>query len=475
MSIDHVRAVADAVLYEGYVLYPYRASSSKNQSRFQFGVLGPPKAHRDSYAESPTMSMQCVVRDDAGLGSVTVHVRFLQMQTRHTERLTVERVFELVDKLTVDGQDVLSWDEAVECEKTLPINDLAEARSTSIEIPGGEDVEEVHDSTGAIVGRIVRQRKPLSFEIETRTTSVRGFTVLTVTVHNTHPDAVSTKSDALHRSMVGSHVLLQASNASFVSVLDPPVDAADVVSQCEQQRCWPVLAGSPGSHDVMLGSPIILYDYPEIAEQSRGAFFDSTEIDELLTLRVMTLTDEEKAEASATDPRARDIIDRCDQMSDDDLFMMHGVLRDPYGTPTGSAEGIGVAAEVDGLDRVPEYSTPDIETNPQRNDVPWWSREAETSVSPDTDCVVVDGVPVARGSTVRIRPKHKADAQDMFFDGREAWVTSIHFDVDGHTHVGVVLTDDPAAELLDSYGRSLYFAPDEVEPAPQSVTHREEK
>ena len=36
------RAIADAVLYEGYLLYPYRATSAKNQSRWQFGVVGPP-------------------------------------------------------------------------------------------------------------------------------------------------------------------------------------------------------------------------------------------------------------------------------------------------------------------------------------------------------------------------------------------------------------------------------------------------
>ena len=75
---------------------------------------------------------------------------------------------------------------------------------------------------------------------------------------------------------------------------------------------WPVLAGTPGERDVMLSSPIILYDYPALAPESPGPFCDSTEIDELLTLRVMTLTDEEKNEARATDERARAIIDRPD-------------------------------------------------------------------------------------------------------------------------------------------------------------------
>ena len=99
---------------------------------------------------------------------------------------------------------------------------------------------------------------------------------------------------------------------SFVSLLEPSAEASAAAARCHQERCFPVLAGRPGSTDVVLGSPIILYDYPEIAEESAGALFDSTEIDEILTLRVMTMTDAEKAEARATDPRAAEIIDRCD-------------------------------------------------------------------------------------------------------------------------------------------------------------------
>ena len=101
-------------------------------------------------------------------------------------------------------------------------------------------------------------------------------------------------------------------------------------AECPQHRCWPVLAGPPGATDIVLVSPIILYDYPEVAPESAVALFDSTEIDEILTLRVLTMTDEEKAEARATDPRAREIIDRCEAMTPEDLQRLHGVLRDPY-------------------------------------------------------------------------------------------------------------------------------------------------
>ena len=135
---------------------------------------------------------------------------------------------------------------------------------------------------------------------------------LTVSVDNEHPGTAADKDDAIRSSLIGAHVLLQAHGARVRLAARTSAEAAGAAGRCQQRRCWPVLAGAPGSTDIVLGAPIILYDYPEVAEQSAGALFDSTEIDEILTLRVMTMTQEEKAEARATDPRAREIIDRCD-------------------------------------------------------------------------------------------------------------------------------------------------------------------
>ena len=70
------RQVADAILYEGYLLYPYRGSARKNQSRFQFGVLMPP-AYRDVDDCEPSASQtECLLEcpEDA---AVTVFARFL--------------------------------------------------------------------------------------------------------------------------------------------------------------------------------------------------------------------------------------------------------------------------------------------------------------------------------------------------------------------------------------------------------------
>ncbi len=442
MTLDECRAVADAVLYEGYLLYPYRASASKNQSRWQFGVLGPPRASAGSFAEAPGMSFQCLLEPGEGSGSVSVHLRFLQLQTRSVEMLDGGQ-YVGVEELVVDGRSVLSWDEAVECELPLPAYDLSTAlagsgedrRRIPVEVPSSEETEPIVNSNGETVGRIVRRRLRLAADVAIAAGPDDGFVRVTVSVDNTYPNEVDGKDDAIRASLIGTHALVVAEGATFVSLLEPPAAAAAAAGRCSQTRCFPVLVGPPGSSDVVLGSPIILYDHPEIAEQSAGALFDSTEIDEILTLRVMTMTDVEKAEARATDPRAAEIIDRCDQMSPETLRDLHGVLRDVDPFATG--------------------------------DVPWWDPAADESVQPETDSVVINGVRVAKGSLVRVHPSRRADAQDLFFADQVARVTAVLSDVDGESHVAVVLVDDPAADMHEWYGRYFYFGPEELEPLAQ--------
>lgn len=444
-----VRAVADAVLYEGYLLYPYRGSSRKNQSRWQFGVLGPPGAAAAGVGEEASLSAQCLITRCPPTGDpgaeVTVVLRFLQLQTRHVQEALVDGGWRTVDELVAGSRRWLSWDEAVEREVAfapIPLSELAAPHTLPVSVDGGVDVEEL-----AGPGRIVRTRQPLAAEVTLTRTDDDGLVRLGVEVCNTGP-ATTDKADAIARSLIGAHVIVTVAGGSFVSLLEPSEDAAAAAARCRHRRCFPVLAGEPGTSQTLLISPIILYDYPEVAQQSEGALFDSTEIDEILTLRVMTMTDEEKAQARATDPLAARIVDRCDAMTPEALGQLHGILRDPRAEP--------------GL--IPEL--PD--------GVPWWDPEADTSVRPDVDAVLVNGIRVAKGSTVRLHPSRRADAQDLFFAGRTATVASVHSDVDGNTHVGVTVDDDPAAELHDWYGRYLYFAPDELEPLGEPAPGREE-
>ena len=96
--------------------------------------------------------------------------------------------------------------------------------------------------------------------------------------------------------------------------------------------------------------------------------------------------------------------------------------------------------------------------------VDWWDPLADNAVRPEIDAVLVNGARVARGTRVRLRPRRNADAQDIFVAGKSARVTSVHEDVEGNKYVGVVVDDDPAADLHEWYGRYLYFSPDEIEP-----------
>ncbi len=87
------------------------------------------------------------------------------------------------------------------------------------------------------------------------------------------------------------------------------------------------------------------------------------------------------------------------------------------------------------------------------------------------DCVFVDGVPIGKGTVVRLHPKRRADIWDQFLENRTATVRGIHRDVDDRTYVAVTVDDDPASELHHWYGRSLFFHPDEVEPVAAERAH----
>ena len=432
-SWDRARAVADAVLYEGYLLYPYRGTSSKNQSRWQFGVLGPPGASHAGLGEDDTLAAQFLVD---GAQAITMVVRFLQLQHRRPERERADGGFEPVDELTTPSGSWLTWDEAVECERSFgPIALDGQQWTLAVTAEAATDIERVNG------GRLVRDRQEVRGELTVNNEPDGELHRISIRISNLGA-AVDRKTDGkdsvIARSMIGTHVIAEVVGGEFVSLLEPTPAAAGAVSRCHQHRCFPVLAGPHGTHDVLLVSPIILYDHPEVAEQSKTALYDCTEIDEILTLRVMTMTDEEKAQARATDPRAAQIIDQCDAMSPEAMARLHGVLRNPH-TPTGL------------VPEIPEG-------------VDWWDPLADNAVRPEIDAVLVNGARVARGTRVRLRPRRNADAQDIFVAGKSARVTSVHEDVEGNKHVGVVVDDDPAADLHDWYGSYLYFSPDEIEP-----------
>jgi hypothetical protein len=497
--LEHARRVADAILYEGYLLYPYHKSAQKNQVRFQFGVLMPPGYAIVDACEPSLSQTECLLEcsDDA---EVRVLVRFLQLQRRVVQSVSPETgELHEVGALYVDGTEYTTWDEAAEREQRITAvvsSLLAEDKNMEFHMGSGESTEELTDDRGRRAGCLVRQWNALDGVIRLHAERVAGpyqALKLRVQVENrTTPLAeMATRTDGLRHALIAAHSLIGIPGGKFLSMTDPPEWAAAEVAGCQNTGTWPVLAGPDDCQDLMLSSPVILYDHPEVAAESAGDLFDATEIDEILTLRTLALTDTEKRQARATDSRAAELIDRLDDLPAEMLERMHGAIRYLRSAPAGStsfppvmptSELPGPAA-FPGLAAVPGMRTPEPGDGidwpaPEVTDrpaVPWWDPGADASVSPQTDSVLVDGVRVAAGSHVLMQPgARRADAQDLFLAGREAVVEAVLKDVDGQVHLAVTPVDDPAADLQRSHGRFLYFAPDEIQPLDAALGGRQE-
>jgi hypothetical protein len=431
-----IAAVADAVLFEGYLLYPYRASARKNQVRWQWGVLAPQGYGADS-GETSANRTECLVELRGADPVVHLRIRYL-----HLERRTVlDADGRPVDRLDVGDSTHVPFDEGRprHVDATFTRADLLAGARLPIVEPGGEEVEELPG------GRVVRTRLPLTATATLQAGEPPGpYDVLRLSIeirNETPGDPAADRDDALRSALIGTHLMLAADPGTFVSPTDPPQWAAPYLAECRSEHAWPALAGPPDRSDLLLSAPIILGDHSQIAPESTVDLFDGTENDEILTLRTMVLTDAEKAEARATDPRAAAIVDAVDGLPPEILERLHGAIR--------SLRPAGGDA--------PDVTPPDT--------TPWWDPAADTSVDPDTDSVLVAGVPVAKGSAVVLRPGRSADAQDAFLAGLRATVQAVVHDVDGAVHVAVSVDGDPAAELQLAHGRFRYFRPDELEVA----------
>ncbi|MEZ0075288.1 hypothetical protein [Planotetraspora sp. GP83] len=462
--METARRVADAVLYEGYLLYPYRASAAKNRMRWQFGVLVP---RGFSSTGEPSSSVTECLLEPAEDALLDVRLRFLHVKARTVEQAEGEG-HRPVPELAAGERIYITFDEATEREAgaVLPVADLIGAeRMIEVRVPGDQSVEPIIGPAGERLGRVVAEHRPVRASLLARAERLAGpygLVKLRVGVENTtawEGDDAS-RAEALRGSLIAAHLLIGVSGGTFVSLLDPPEWAREAAEACHNEHTWPVLVGDPGHREVVLSSPIILYDYPAIAPESPGDLFDSTEIDELLSLRTMTLTDEEKREAAATDPRVAEILERTGDLPPELLERLHGAIR-YVGAPVDEGP-----VENGQLEGVPPQDGP-AQDDPAQDGAPtpWWNPGADTGVSPETDSVIVAGTVIARGSRVRLNPgRRRADAHDMFLAGRTARVEAVLLDVDGVRHLAVTLEDDPAADLHRAHGRFLYFAPDEVEP-----------
>ncbi len=274
---DPVRAIADAVLYEGYVLWPYRSSALKNQRRWTFGGVFPPAHAAEHPDDRCVLRAQCLLEGD----DVEVGVRFLHVVRRDA------------------SAEYLAWDEARERE-------LGQGAFT---IPAG--------------GEGGRHWEALAGTIELRTEPVeRGVQRVTVEIANATPWEGEDRQEALRRTFCSTHAVLRTARGRFLSQADPPEPLRAAAEACRQDGLWPVLVAD----DVVLASPIILEDRPRIAPESPGDLFDGGEIDQMLVLNLLAMTDEEREAMRAADPRTREILERTEALTPEQLMRLHGRL-----------------------------------------------------------------------------------------------------------------------------------------------------
>jgi hypothetical protein len=298
---DPIRQIANAVLYEGYVLWPYTRSALKNQQRFTFGGVYP-----QGWPEDRSEFLTECLLEDAAEPRVEVRVRFLQLVRRRLRDASGQPV----DELAVGEQRHLAWEEAVEREIAVALDppyggeqqqrgDRA-AVTAPIAIPAAEEEELLSAPDGEPGGAIVRSWGELRGAVEASAEPV---------------------GERMWRVRVGVE-----NRARWEG--EPRAELRQAAAGCRNEGAWPVLVGEPGDRSTVLASPIILEDYPRVAPESPGDLFDGGEIDQLLVLNILSLTDEEKAEMRDSDPRAREILERTEALSDEELIRLHGAIRE---------------------------------------------------------------------------------------------------------------------------------------------------
>jgi hypothetical protein len=353
---EELHQLVDALLYEGYLLYPYRSSALKNQRRYPLAALYPePFCQAQQAGDRAFLQLQCLATGGraARLG---LQLRFLQLARPEP----IPREVTCVDL-------------------SLPALSQQARSSTFV--------------FGPLAGELFVRAEPVGDEVYELTVRVSNQTSM--------PDADGgSRDDALPRALVSPHLIAMITEGQLVSAIDPPEALRPLAERCRNVGTWPVLVGTPGRRNALLSAPIILYDYPRLAPESPGDFFDGTEIDELLTLRILTLTDDEKQEMAAADPRSRALLERTEH------------------------HGVGVLPSLHGARRGPPHVEP--------------------------------------GTNVRLRPKGRADIFDTVLDGRRATVVGIERDLEGRVYVAVTIDDDPGKDL-GAFGHRFFFWPDEVE------------
>jgi hypothetical protein len=426
MNFDSAERIAAAILYEGYILYPYRPTAIKNRQRWNFGTLYPRVYAEAQNPQEPFhLQAECILIADEG-AAIDIRISFLQLVSQSRTLENIGNRPGPTDPIDLTDPS-LAWEEAVEHTSEHPqllLRDLLHHPQKLTLHLGAESTTPQANLQALFTiyaETLASGTCKLHLELENITRLPSG--------------SAAKRDEALTRSFVSAHMLLGAIGGEFVSLLDPQESYLEAVATCTNSGVFPVLVGTEPERTMMLCSPIILYDYPQIAPESEGDFFDGTEMDEMLTLRVLTLTDAEKEEMRNGDPRARKILERTESLTPEMMLKAHGVVRSLR----------------------------------QIHDVPdepfgGWNPFVETKTAPES--VNVFGVSLRVGDRVRIWPQKNADIMDMALKGKVAVIEAIEQDFEDQIQFAVVLDDDPGREfgMMRQPGHRFFYSPEEVEP-----------
>ncbi|WP_353068989.1 hypothetical protein RBB75_19005 [Tunturibacter empetritectus] len=299
MNFTSVEKIAAAVLYEGYILYPYRSTAIKNRQRWNFGTLYPRVYAKAQRPQEPfSLVSECLLTPGHNV-SLDIKVSFLQLlpQPRTGSDL---------------ADPSLDWDEAIERTSDHCGLSLKELLTKPIRLHINSTAELAASLT------VSAQMLPsgackLHLELENISLLSSG--------------AEARRHEALSQSLVSAHILLGLTGGEFISLLEPSDLYTADAKACINTGVFPVLAGDEPDRFILLLSPIIMYDYPKTSPESAGDFFDGTEMDEMLTLRVLTLTDDEKQQMRTGDPLARRILERTEALTGEEMLKAHGIVR----------------------------------------------------------------------------------------------------------------------------------------------------
>jgi hypothetical protein len=381
--------LVQSLLWEGYALYPYTPGATKNATPTPFGIVYPPVYAAGGSTTHAELVMRCRLRAPAD-AAVSGEVLFLAPtgEAHHAEehRLVVQGVMvgalvhmPIVKPATIRGAD----------DTTLTVE---LALSATVAGPGEFEV---------------------TLKVVNRTVVEPGLD----------------RAAALRASLISTHPIARVSGGRFISVLDAPTDSVNT---------FPILA-TP-EDDVMLGAAIVLPDHPQIAPESRGGLFDSTEIEEALLLHMQVLTDQERADIEQQDPVVAAMVARAAAATPAEITALHG--------------------RVTVSDPVEVQSRPRETNEPPRE--PDWLRDPREGEA----ATEVDGQVLRRGGKVILRPGPEADFQARNLIGRTATLERIFTAYDGRTHLAVTIDGDPGQDIMRDTGRFLFFFLDEVEVVP---------